>query len=112
MGVFLVLAGLVWAPLRAMAMPPPGAWVYIASAAVLATLSLMLLSWGWARAPAHRLLPIEYSAFLWAGLMGWLWFDERVELATMLGAVMIVAGCWYGSAGRADEAPHGEQAAL
>ena len=109
---FLVLAGLVWAPLRAAAYPPAAAWGDIAVGAALATISLMLLSWGWARAPAHRLLPIEYSAFLWAALMGWLWFAEAVELSTLLGAVLIVAGCWHGSRGRASDEAHVEATAL
>ena len=112
MGCFLVLAGAIYAPLRHALIPPASAWPDIAGAAALATVSLMLLSWGWARAPAHRLLPIEYSAFLWAALMGWLWFDEVVAISTLLGAVLIVAGCWYGSAGRRDEPAHMEQTAL
>jgi S-adenosylmethionine uptake transporter len=40
----------------------------IAGAAVLASVSVVLLSWGWARAQAHRLLPVEYSAFVWSAL--------------------------------------------
>lgn len=109
---FLVLAGVCWAPLRAVALPPVSAWADIGGGAVLATVSLMLLSWGWARAPAHRLLPIEYSAFLWAALMGWFWFGEGVAVSTLLGAGLIVAGCWYGSGGRREEAAHVEQIAL
>ena len=83
-------------------------------AAGLATVSLLLLSWGWARAPAHRLLPVEYSAFLWSAAMGWLWFGEAVSAATLLGAGLIVAGCWHGSSGRrtAASGEHIEQTAL
>lgn len=74
--------------------PPTGAFRDIAAGALLAAVSLMLLSWGYARAEAQALVPIEYSGFLWAALFGWLWFDERITAATLAGAALIVAGCW------------------
>ena len=36
---------------------------------------------------------MEYSAFLWAGLFGWLVFNEPLQMSTLLGTVLIVAGC-------------------
>lgn len=66
----------------------------IAASAALAAISLMLLSWGYGRAEAQALLPIEYTAFVWAALLGWLWFGEPVTPATVAGVVLIVAGCW------------------
>ncbi len=62
-------------------------------AALLATLSLMLLSWAYARAPASYLAPVEFTAFLWASLLGFLVFGEQVGLPTLAGAGLIVAGC-------------------
>ena len=66
----------------------------IALGAALATLALLLLSWGYARAEAQALIPIEYTGFLYAALFGWVWFGERVGAATAMGALLIVAGCW------------------
>lgn len=66
----------------------------IASGAVLAVVALLFLSWGYARAEAQVLVPIEYTGFLWAALFGWLWFGEAVGPATIAGAVLIVIGCW------------------
>lgn len=66
----------------------------IAAAAALACLSLLLISWAYARAETQVLVPIEYSAFLWAMLFGWLFFGERVGAATQAGAVLIVIACW------------------
>jgi S-adenosylmethionine uptake transporter len=66
----------------------------IAGGSILTVISLMLLSWGYARAEAQALVPIEYTAFVWAVLMGWLWFDEAVTLATLAGTILIVIGCW------------------
>jgi S-adenosylmethionine uptake transporter len=77
-----------------LAWPDPGALRDIAAGAGLAAVSLMLLSWGYARAEAQALVPIEYTGFVWAALFGWLWFDEAVTAATIAGTVLIVTGCW------------------
>lgn len=62
-------------------------------AAILATVSLFLLSWAYARAEASYLAPTEFTAFLWASLFGYLAFAEHVGLSTVLGAAFIVTGC-------------------
>jgi S-adenosylmethionine uptake transporter len=62
--------------------------------AVLATVSLILLSWAYARAEASYLAPVEFTAFIWASLWGWVAFEENVGLLTVLGAALIVGGCW------------------
>jgi S-adenosylmethionine uptake transporter len=69
----------------------------IALAAVLAAVSLMLLSWGYARAEAQALVPLEYTGFIWAALTGWLWFGEAVTATTIAGTALIVLGCWIGT---------------
>lgn len=69
----------------------------VALAAVLATAALLLLAWGYARAETQVLLPVEYTGFLWAALLGWLFFDERLTTATVAGTALIVAGCWIGA---------------
>lgn len=66
----------------------------IAGAAALAIVSLMLLTWAYARAEAQVLLPVEYTGFAWAALYGWLWFGEAVTLTTLAGVALIVAACW------------------
>lgn len=62
-------------------------------ASIMAIISIMLLSWAYARAEAQRLLPIEYTAFIWASLLGWRFFGETLSPLTVLGTAMIVAGC-------------------
>lgn len=64
-------------------------------AAALATGSLFLLSWAYARAPASYLAPVEYTAFLWASALGYLVFAEPVAPLTVAGALMIGAACLY-----------------
>ena len=73
----------------------------------LATAALLLLAWGYARAEAQVLLPIEYTGFVSAALFGWLCFDEPVSGATSLGAALIVLGCWIGT--RKADGEHLEQ---
>ena len=74
-------------------LPELGTTYEIAGSAALAAVSLMLLSWGYGRAEAQALLPIEYTAFIWAALLGWWMFDETVTWATVAGVALIVAGC-------------------
>lgn len=83
---------LVAAPFLAEA-PPAAAVPEIVGAAILAYVSLLLLSWAYARAEAQYLAPVEYTAFLWAALLGFLVFAEPVRPLTLLGAAMIVIAC-------------------
>ncbi len=76
------------------ALPPLEIMGHIAGSALLAAVSLMVISWGYAREEAQALLPLEYSAFVWAALFGWLMFDEALSAPTVAGAVLIVIGCW------------------
>lgn len=76
------------------AWPDRTAWLNIGASALLAMSALMLMSWAYGRAETQRLVPLEYSAFLWAALIGWLVFGEALTMPTVLGAAMIVLGCW------------------
>jgi S-adenosylmethionine uptake transporter len=80
--------------------------LHLGAAALLATVSLMLISWGYGRAETQMLLPLEYSAFIWAAIIGWFMFHEALTLPTAAGAVLIVIGCWIAARG------HIEQVAL
>ena len=65
----------------------------IALAAILGLVSLMIMSWAYARAPANKLIPVEYTAFIWAAIFGWLVFEETVTVTTITGTLLIVCGC-------------------
>ena len=73
--------------------PPAAHLPAILAAAVLGFGSLMLLSWAYARAQAQHLAPVEYTAFVWAVLLGLIFFAEPVRPLTLAGAGMIVAAC-------------------
>jgi S-adenosylmethionine uptake transporter len=83
----------------------------IAAAAALGSISAVLLAWAYARAEAQVLAPVEYTAFLWSGALGWLVFGERVSPYTVAGAALIIAGCVVAIRGNAAPAPQTEAAA-
>lgn len=77
-----------------LAIPDGTTAAWIAGAAVLAVSASMVLSWAYRRAEAQALVPLEYTGFLWAGLFGWLFFREQLTVPTLVGAALIVVGCW------------------
>jgi len=100
----LVFAGLysLGSPIGATLLPLR--WLpLIGAAAGLAIVSSLLLAWAYARAEAQRLVPVEFTAFIWAAILGAIVFGEKVLPLTVLGAAMIVAGCVI--AARARHAP-------
>jgi len=77
-----------------LAVPPPqDQYLAILAAALLGIAALTLLSWAYARAEAQVLAPIEYTAFVWAAILGALFFAEPLRPLTLVGAALIVAGC-------------------
>lgn len=92
--------------------PPAAQWPAIVAAAVLAVTSLLLLSWANARAEAQRLVNVEYTAFVWAAIMGWLVFGEALTLTTLAGTVLIVTGCVIAARGGGNPAAPEAEAAV
>jgi len=90
---------------------PASQWVWVVVACLLSTAGTLLFAWGYARAEASYLSVTEYSAFLWASLMGWLVFRERVSGYTLVGALMIVGGCLVAARRRLPEPPEIDVAA-
>lgn len=84
----------------------------LAGAAILGMTSLLLLSWAYARAEAKILIPVEYTAFIWAALFGWLVFAEEVTVATLGGTVLIVVGCLVAARQKPDHIDHVETTAV
>ncbi len=76
----------------------------ILGAAILSTLSLLLLSWAYARAEAQILATTEYTGFLWAMTFGWIFYNEPVTWPTIAGAGLIVVACLI----VARKTPHGD----
>lgn len=68
-------------------------WLALVGVTALSLSGQFLMSWSYARAEAQYLIPTEYSAFVWAILFGWVFFDEGVVWTTLIGAVLIIVGC-------------------
>ncbi|MFL6759884.1 DMT family transporter [Sphingomonas sp.] len=107
----VMMLWLIAIPLVGLPAWPAGEWLWIIVAALLSTSGTLLFAWGYARGPASYLAVTEYSGFLWAALMGWLVFHERVSSYTLAGAVLIVGGCFIAARGRRPEPPEIEVAA-
>lgn len=52
-----------------------------------------IMTLAYAQAPAQRLAPFEYSALIWASLIGFYVFDERPTWHLWAGGAIIVAAC-------------------
>lgn len=76
------------------AVPAAEHWPGLAVSAALALLSLMLLSWAYARAEAQSLVSVEYTGFGWGALYGWLIYGETLSWWVLAGTALIVLGCW------------------
>ena len=68
-------------------------WPWILLGALLAFGSLLLLARAYARAEAQHLAPVEYTSFIWASLLGWFVFGEKVGPFTLAGAALIICAC-------------------
>ena len=86
--VLLLFAPFFWST------PGADALVSVTAAGALTVAGAMSIAWAYARAETQALVPMEYTGFLWASLFGWIFFREEVTLSTLIGAVLIVAGCW------------------
>ncbi len=103
--VFALCAALMrWMPV----LPSAPSWLLILLAATLAFTSLAALAWAYARAEAQVLIPVEYTAFVWAAIIGALVFGDRLNLTTVAGAGLIVMGCLIASRVRPTTAPQVE----
>ncbi len=91
---------------------PAGHWPSLLAAIALLLSGQILMSWAYARAEAQYLIPAEYTAFVWAAILGWIVFGEMVGLATIAGAGLIIAGCLIAASGKPKLAKPIEQAGI
>ncbi|WP_028968745.1 DMT family transporter [Sphingomonas sp. URHD0057] len=91
----LTVAALWLAAVPLFGMPewPHGHWLWIVIAGLMSITGGLLFSWAYARAQASYLAVTEYSAFLWASVLGWIYFHEKLSSYTLAGAALIIAGC-------------------
>ena len=107
----LVAVYLLFAPMLAVA-PASDVLPELFLSAVLGIIAMLLVSWAYARAEARILIPVEYTAFIWAALLGWLVFAEEVTLTTVAGTALIVIGCLVTARQQPDHVDHVESTAV
>lgn len=66
---------------------------YLIIAAVLGSSIWLLMTSAYARAPAQRLAPVEFTALLWSALIGLFVFREVPGASLWIGAVCIIMAC-------------------
>ncbi|WP_417685343.1 DMT family transporter [Roseibium sp.] len=65
-------------------------WLFFAIA-LFGTAGITLMTQAFRLAPAATIAPLDYSALIWATLLGYLFWNEIPDLATYLGAAIIIA---------------------
>lgn len=88
--VFLLVSPLMVSRWEA---PSNGHVAVFAGAGLLGTCGHLCLAWAYARAPAGRLGILEYTAFVWAALLGFIFFTEIPTPWTFVGAAVIALAC-------------------
>jgi drug/metabolite transporter (DMT)-like permease len=62
-----------------------------AAMAICGTIGITFITQGFRMAPAAIVAPFDYTALVWASITGWLFFGELPQIATYIGAAIIVA---------------------
>ena len=78
-------------------LPAPDQWLPLLGVTALALAGHFMMNWAYARAEAQYLIPTEYTAFVWAVILGWVFFGETVGWSTVVGAALIIASCLLAS---------------
>jgi drug/metabolite transporter (DMT)-like permease len=90
-GAFLsaFIVPFVWVPLRA-----EDIWLFL-GVAVFGTAGMTMMSQAFRMAPAAVVAPLDYTALIWATGLGFLIWGDVPDLATYLGAAVIIASGIY-----------------
>ena len=85
----LPIVPFVWQP------PAPGdLWLFVAIGLVGSTAAYFVIQ-AYSNAPPAMIAPFDYTALIWAALIGWIVWQERPEPAVWLGAAIIAASGLY-----------------
>jgi drug/metabolite transporter (DMT)-like permease len=79
----------VWQPVQTAHIP------HLVALAVFGTLGLTLISQAFRMAPAPVVAPFDYTALIWASLLGWMVWGELPDSWTYGGAAVIIASGIY-----------------
>lgn len=88
LGNLLVAGVLMWPDLHA---PTALQWAYVAGFGLLSALGTVLLMQATLATPVNHVAPTQYSQMLWAVLLGWWLFHDRIDALTWVGIGIILA---------------------
>jgi drug/metabolite transporter (DMT)-like permease len=71
--------------------PTPHAWLAMAAAGLCASLGQLMLTDSYTSAPAAKVGAINYSTVIFAGLLGWWFWNEQPDGLSLLGALLVIA---------------------
>jgi S-adenosylmethionine uptake transporter len=80
-------------------LPTSGHLPLVVLAAALMILAVLLFAWAYRRAETQQLATLEYTALVWASMLGYLLFEEVLRVTTLLGAGLIIGGCLLAARG-------------
>lgn len=69
--------------------PPPAIWWLLVFIGLLATIGQFFLTKGYSIAPAAQVGPFAYSNVVFAIFIGWIFWEEALDLLTWAGALLI-----------------------
>ena len=70
--------------------PEPGQWLLLLGYGLLSALGSVLLMLATRRAPANHVAPTQYSQMLWAVLLGYAIFNDRLDWPMAIGIAIIL----------------------
>ena len=70
-------------------------WAILLGIGLLGGAGQLAMTWSLTMGPVSTVVPMDYTALLWATLLGWLAFDRLPAEATWIGAPVIVASGLY-----------------
>lgn len=85
----LFLVSFVWIPVRT------GDWGLFIAVAIFGTAGMTLMTQAFRLAPAVVVAPLDYSAIIWATLLGWIFWNEIPDALTFVGTAIIIASGVY-----------------
>lgn len=78
-------------------LPPLGDLPDFLALGALAASGMYFLARAYANAEAQVLAPLEYTALIWAALIGFFFFSEVPRMEVWIGGAVIVAACLWGA---------------
>ncbi len=70
--------------------PTSKEWLLLVALGVIGTCGQLFLTRAYSLAPAGRVGPFTYSSIVFASLIGWIFWDEKITLLTVSGAMLII----------------------